>query len=593
MLVFPFITVFASLLSLQVAIAGSKRFIVRVDDIQDFFDNTAQADILTFLMDNNIAVTAGIIGGYFTGTDPVIYNPILRCTQMDKNKCALFNHGVDAVYMFGNGGSVAEEQAILQTCDSKIRSIYPGYFTEVMVPNENSWNAYTLTAVDNLGYYVISASESSYSGMAWDLTKRPLQMPQQTSTANYDANNVWTATPISQTYADCVAADSRGEACVIMMHPMEFASGQYTIAMLQTLLVDTLIANGWTSVNFHTIAAEVLGLNAVSSAPTAAVTLSPTKAPTVAPTKVTSKPTVVGATSPPSFAPSIAATASPSPLLTFKPTTTASPTATGAPSFAVTIVPSAAPTYPPSAIPTIVRTATPTISPSQVVHHMTTFLILDNVTYHFDIARNTSQTIQNALQNIVSQPITVSLVKIADVLLKTDHHWTIAMELSLSLRSSQLSNRMKRMDSTDYFAQVKQTLNTAVQSHAIDTALRASAIPRNVTLFRTATVSSFEYGNFTSISSGGSSSSSSSSSSGLSTTNTIIVVVCVVGGSILIVAAVLVYWKFFMNRQENKDEIELLKAKRDSKEMDILSSESQDIAEMSQVQLDSHEMDEC
>jgi len=418
-----------------------------------------------------------------------------------------------------------------------------------------------------------------------------------------------------------------------MMHPMEFASGQYTTAMLQTLLIDTLIANGWTSVNFHTIAAEVLGLNAVSSAPTAAVTLAPTKlptkapttaptvtaslaptkAPTVAPTKVptlvptiassnaptiavTSKPTFVGATSPPSLAPSIAATASPSPLLTTKPTTTASPTATvisGAPSFAVTFVPSADPTYSPSAIPTVVRTATPTISPSEVVHHMTTFLILDNVTYHFNIARNTSQTIQNAFQNIVSQPITVSLVKIADVLLKTDHHWTIAMELSLSLRTSQLSNRMKRMDSTDYFAQVTQALNTAVQSHSIDTALRASAVARNVTLFRTTTVSSFEYGNFTSISSGGSSSSRSSSSSGLSTTNTIIVVVCVVGGSVLIVAAVLVYWKFFMNRQENKDEIELLKAKRDSKEMDILSSESQDIAEMSQVQLDSHEMEEC
>jgi len=94
--------------------------------------------------------------------------------------------------------------------------------------------------------------------MTWNLSSRPIQMPQQTATAGYIGNNDWVAVPKATMILQCQEADARGEDCVIMMHPMEFASGNYTLAMLSDVVL-SLVSLGWTSINFHTIIQEVYG----------------------------------------------------------------------------------------------------------------------------------------------------------------------------------------------------------------------------------------------------------------------------------------------------------------------------------------------
>ncbi len=289
--------VFSLLLLILVAvIAQGKRFIVRLDDMEDWNHSDIQASLLTFFMNNSIAVTAGIIGNFFTGADVPLYNTLTRCANLGKDKCALFNHGADAVYLFGNSDNVSNQVAQMKICDDRVRLLFSNYQMEVFVPNQNSWNQYTMQAAAHLGYTLISASTLPYSGMTYDLTTNPLKMPQQTTTGYIGASEAWVAYHQNQTVADCVAADARGEVCVIMMHPHEFASGAYTLTMLSQLM-DMLFAAGFESTNFHQIIMEAKGLtNPPSAAPTQKVqstavpSANPTQGPSVSNSRETQAP---------------------------------------------------------------------------------------------------------------------------------------------------------------------------------------------------------------------------------------------------------------------------------------------------------------
>jgi hypothetical protein len=284
--------------------ATTKRFIFRQDDIEDYYHNTVQASMINWFIDNGVGISVGIISDSFTGQDPVIYDALKRCEAQGMDKCTIWNHGTDAAYHYAEAASVAEAQQKVQACDTKIRTIFPGYQPFLMVPHENSWGEFLLQALRNLNYKVISASAESYSGMTWDLNGSPMKMPQQATTGDWDDNtNGFVGVPVSRTVADCEAAAARGEVCVIMTHPHEFANGAYSLTTLAQL-VQTLKAAGFTSTNFYTVMNEKLGGSTSTSVPTkapAVATSVPTKAPVVA-TSVPTKAPVV-ATSVPTNAP--------------------------------------------------------------------------------------------------------------------------------------------------------------------------------------------------------------------------------------------------------------------------------------------------
>jgi hypothetical protein len=266
--------------------------------------------MINWFIDNGVGVSLGIISDSFSGNDPVIYNALTRCVAQGMDKCALWNHGTDAAYHFGEATSVADAQQHVQSCDTKIKTIFPGYQPFLMVPHENSWGPFLLQALRNVGYKVISASTEDYSGMKWDLTLTPMQMPQQATTGDWDdTKNDFIGVPVSKTVADCEAAAARGEVCVIMTHPHEFANGAYSLTTLAQL-VQSLKAAGFTSTNFYTVMNEHLGVTS-TSAPTKAP-VAATSVPTKAPVAATSVPTKapVAATSVPTKAP-IAATSVP------------------------------------------------------------------------------------------------------------------------------------------------------------------------------------------------------------------------------------------------------------------------------------------
>ena len=208
-----------------------------------------------------------------------------------------------------------------------------------------------LTALNNLGYPIVSASTLAYSNLPWDLTKRPMQMSQQTATGDYTAAGTWVAVPIATTVSNCETAAAGGNPCVIMVHPHEFANGAYTLTMLKQL-TDTLISRGFTSVNFHTVMQQALGTAAPTFTTTAAPTFASTIAPTRPPTRSPTSPPTVTATSPPTRPP----TRPPS----LAPTNPPSLAPTRAPTIASTI----APTVTATRAPTVTATLVPTIAPT-------------------------------------------------------------------------------------------------------------------------------------------------------------------------------------------------------------------------------------
>jgi hypothetical protein len=229
---------FALLLSIAEA-AVSKRFIFRFDDVEDFFHSDKQIEVMDYFMDNNIGVSVGIIGDYVNGDDPALYTSLLRCVSLGADRCALFNHGSNAQFIFGDSTSVAQAKEQIQKCDTKIKTLFPGYRTQMFTPHQNSWNNYVWKAVQELGYDAISASDLVYSGMTWNMTSRPLKMPQQATTAGFvngphgPSDGTWVGIPVSQTVADCNAAVAIGEVCVIMSHAHEFSLGSYTMDNLK------------------------------------------------------------------------------------------------------------------------------------------------------------------------------------------------------------------------------------------------------------------------------------------------------------------------------------------------------------------------
>jgi hypothetical protein len=260
-------------------------------------------------------------------------------------KCALHNKGADATFVFSNATSVADAKSRIKSCDDRIKSLFPGYQAEVFVPNKNLWNQYTLQAVQELGYPIISAAVATYSNLPYSTTTNPMQLSQQATTAYptdlYPSGVLWHPLSIQQTVNACLQADARGEVCVIEIHPHEFAQGAYNFTTLENLVTALGSAGFNESVNFHTVLKEVKGL---TDSPTLAPTFTPI--PTLTPSLIpTQSPTQT-----PTVTPSVSPSATPNPTLN--------------PTFTPTITPTFAPTVVPTSTPTITNTNSPTLSPT-------------------------------------------------------------------------------------------------------------------------------------------------------------------------------------------------------------------------------------
>ena len=242
-----------ALLELAWAATAKKEYILRFDDVQDTYLSQEQQDVIQWCMDNDMAISLGVIAGFF-GSDTKLVNKVRDCLAQGRDKCEVWNHGMDATTRFGDGMPVDQIQTILEDSDQIIFDTL-GYKASTMVPHQNSWSPNVLQALRNMNYDMISAGINV--GMQFDTTLDPLQMPHQTMTADWGFGR-WPKIPPSAILAACQAAYAAGDAaCVIMSHPHEFGLGTVSLNDL-TELIGLLDADGWSSTTFHSIASDYL-----------------------------------------------------------------------------------------------------------------------------------------------------------------------------------------------------------------------------------------------------------------------------------------------------------------------------------------------
>ena len=249
---------------------NAKQYVFRLDDVQDFFLGDSQREIMQWAMQTRTKMSVGVIGSVF-GTDDLLVRTIAQC--VDRGFCEVFNHGWDAKTRFGETDDLALMERMIGDCDQVIRDSI-GYAPKTLVPHQNSWSNFLLVAMRNLDYDIISTSFDE--GMEFNMQTWPVRMPQITQTAKFRGVD---ATPYSnweryepiEVLADCERAYANGdEACVIMMHPQEFAEFEVSITDLSRIK-ELLESNGWVSRTFQEVAQPYIPTNPprVTPAPTA------------------------------------------------------------------------------------------------------------------------------------------------------------------------------------------------------------------------------------------------------------------------------------------------------------------------------------
>ena len=266
-----------SLSLLGLSAAQPKEYVFRLDDVQDWWLRDIQMAIIQFAADNDMAISLGVIGGFF-GADSGMVAAVQNCLNLGSSSCEVFNHGPDAS-SFVDGMDVSQAEDYISTSHIQIGNTLNGYTPGTFVPHQNRWNEDTVTALENLGYKVLSTSLDN--GLAFDMSGVVKRMPQQTETAPF-AGGAWPPVDPATILSECEERRTiNGDvACVIMSHHQEFADVATAITRL-TAIKAALDADGWVSKTFLDVAVGPATPN--PTPPPGSPTLSPTPLPTSPP----------------------------------------------------------------------------------------------------------------------------------------------------------------------------------------------------------------------------------------------------------------------------------------------------------------------
>jgi peptidoglycan/xylan/chitin deacetylase (PgdA/CDA1 family) len=125
--------------------------VLRVDDIQDYYLNSVQTDLLNHLMSKNVKVSAGVIMN-FVGNDKTITDLVTKAKASGNFELA--NHGWNHVDY--RNLTAQDQHDTLQNGDSKMNALW-GVSPTTFITPFNVYNEDTLAALQALNMKVISA----------------------------------------------------------------------------------------------------------------------------------------------------------------------------------------------------------------------------------------------------------------------------------------------------------------------------------------------------------------------------------------------------------------------------------------------------
>ncbi|MGD8708316.1 MAG: polysaccharide deacetylase family protein [Nitrosopumilaceae archaeon] len=191
----------------------------RLDDIQDFFLNEVQMDLIDLFLENDVKLTIGVIGGEI-GNDQKLTS-FLKYNK-DNPYLEFANHGWKHED-FAQLSKINQEQLMMQTND-KILNLF-GRENTLFIPPLNSVNKDTLLALNSLHFTHYSSEIDFVKPSIYIHGKKLYSVPETAQTGKLDKEKTnFTGLSHQSTLRQIDESLEKYGYAVVTLHPQEFSN---------------------------------------------------------------------------------------------------------------------------------------------------------------------------------------------------------------------------------------------------------------------------------------------------------------------------------------------------------------------------------
>lgn len=309
-------------------INGCNCVVFRLDDVQDYWLNNVQLDVLNKFIEKDAILSLGIIPSYL-GKDTKIVNKVIEGYESGVFEVAA--HG----YRHDNFSQLNEFQQNqkLDAAQDKLNLIF-GTGSQVFIPPYNAFDEITLSALANNNFNILSAAEytdnyPSFVADGFSDIKDDFgiyHLPESVGFEEYSAGNVSIRIPNAQILATIANKINTQGYAVVTLHFQTLATKADGIDLNETdelqlddldELIDSVVENGHRIVSFREILLHNIPMPTATPTPTDLPTPIPTLLPSPSLTPIPSpEPTALPTLIPTPIIPSPSLTSFPTPAPT-------------------------------------------------------------------------------------------------------------------------------------------------------------------------------------------------------------------------------------------------------------------------------------
>jgi len=190
----------------------------RLDDVQDFWLNNVQTDLIDLFSENKIPLTVGVIANSF-GSDSKITDMIKN--KLKNNEIIIANHGLDSTpfTLFDK----TKQDSMLKESTNKISkelNVKP----KIFIPPQNRFNEDTEMALIENGFTHLSASRLNDSPPFPLKDQELYRLPELATTGDYvPSQNRILGVSADKTFSDAINGIEEYGFAVITIHPQEYS----------------------------------------------------------------------------------------------------------------------------------------------------------------------------------------------------------------------------------------------------------------------------------------------------------------------------------------------------------------------------------
>ena len=206
------------------AVSDSCRCVAfRLDDIQDYFLNKAQKQVIDTFQQKNASLTIGIIGNYF-GNDTMLVDFVKAKLQDNNSKLEVANHGWN--HEDFTRFTKEEQSELIKKTNEKILNILKVTPSGFIAPF-NKINNDTISGLreNDIRYVSVNVTQDIQSYEIKNDTLYHLPATALTGDLNSD-NSYWLSTTHRETFAQVQGSLINYGFAVVTLHPQEYSKRQ-------------------------------------------------------------------------------------------------------------------------------------------------------------------------------------------------------------------------------------------------------------------------------------------------------------------------------------------------------------------------------